>query len=81
MNSIKAFWRKPQYRKTAFEKRIEDEFETSVCFKTCTVNKNQCEFLWRKLEHLSSDVMEPCIKFESFLKQKKTRGNNVLENI
>lgn len=70
MNSIKPFWKKPQCQKTDFEKRIEDEFEGSVCFKICTINKNQCEFLWRKLEHLSGDVMEPCIKFESFLKQK-----------
>ena len=50
-------------------------FESAICFKTCTLDRNDCAFLWRKLEHLSHESMEPCERFETFLlmadKEKK----------
>ncbi|MBM7022663.1 hypothetical protein [Treponema sp. Marseille-Q4523] len=46
---------------------MEDSFESAVCFKTCTLDRNDCAFLWRKLAHLSHESMEPCERFETFL--------------
>ena len=72
---------KPQYLKTSSEKQLEDRFERAICFKTCTLDKNDCAFLWRKLEHLSHKSMEPCERFETFLlmtdkKKKETTKND-----
>ena len=68
---------KPQYLKTSFEKQLEDRFESAVCFKTCTLDRNDCAFLWRKLEHLSHESMESCERFETFLlmTDKKKKDN------